>query len=62
MVRSCQAEESVPQFFDGLVQQRVQAQIGLLIGKQAVGSRDLLLATIRTPPMVGPGRLNARNH
>lgn len=49
MVHSCQADESVNAYFDGLIQDRVQAHVGLLVGKQAVGSKDLLLAVVPTP-------------
>lgn len=83
MVKAVQAEDSVEQHFDGLLKERVPAQVGnllstsgaplqsawgqdrqqcschcrmqvgLLIGKPSVGSRDLVLVAVPTPSVDG---------
>eukprot|EP00879_Flechtneria_rotunda_P021771 GHRR01022957.1.p1 GENE.GHRR01022957.1~~GHRR01022957.1.p1 ORF type:complete len:492 (+),score=177.26 GHRR01022957.1:381-1856(+) len=49
MVKTVQADYSISDYFDGLLKQRVQAQVGLLVGKSSVGSRDIALGVIPTP-------------
>ena len=54
MVKSVQAEPHLEPLFQNLVlKQAIRASIGLLIGKKAVGSRDLLFHVILTPQQVG---------
>ncbi|KAF8057685.1 hypothetical protein HT031_006034 [Scenedesmus sp. PABB004] len=49
MPKAVQAEEAIEAHFDGLLRARVQAEVGLLVGKAGVGSRDLALAVVPTP-------------
>lgn len=44
-----QAEDALSEHFDGLLQNRVAAEVGLLIGKPSVGSRDIVLAVVPHP-------------
>jgi hypothetical protein len=53
MVKSAQVEPHLESQLQSLVFKGVSARVGLLIGKKAVGSRDLLLAVIRTPQQEG---------
>jgi len=52
MVRSCQAEGGVQDHFDALLKARATGEVGVLVGKPGVGSKDLLLAVIKTPEQV----------
>ena len=42
-------EETIQPYVDALLARRVEHEIGLLIGKLAVGSRDFLFALVKTP-------------
>lgn len=53
MVKAVQAEESISEYFDGLLKNRVQAEVGLIVGKPSVGSRDLALAVVPTTSQDG---------
>mmetsp|Transcript_26657 Transcript_26657/g.85544 ORF Transcript_26657/g.85544 Transcript_26657/m.85544 type:complete len:142 (-) Transcript_26657:3-428(-) len=50
MVRSCFAEETtVCAYINGLVKNRAGPEVGIVIGRPAVGARDFLLALVPTP-------------
>ncbi|WIA42738.1 hypothetical protein OEZ86_008681 [Tetradesmus obliquus] len=53
MVKAVQAEESISEYFDGLLKNRVQADVGLIVGKPSVGSRDLAPAVVPTTSQDG---------
>lgn len=54
MVKSVQSEPHLESLLQNLVfKQGVNSRVGLLIGKKAVGSRDLLFSIIRTPQQDG---------
>lgn len=53
MARPVQAEDAITEYFEGLINQRVAAEVGLLIGKPVVGSRSLLLAVVPSPEQEG---------
>ncbi|KAL6758235.1 olfactory receptor 4-like-domain-containing protein [Haematococcus lacustris] len=58
MVRSCLAEESViSPHFKQLRAHKSAPEVGLLIGRRAVGSRDLLLGVVPTPQQDGRSAL-----
>eukprot|EP00983_Pelagomonas_calceolata_P067205 1149402-Pelagomonas_calceolata.AAC.3 len=61
-MRQVQAEESIQRSFGELVQQRACAQVGLVVGKYAVGSRDLMLGLIKTPAQCMHIQMRAWKH
>ncbi|KAF5841529.1 olfactory receptor 4-like-domain-containing protein [Dunaliella salina] len=58
-MRQGQAEESIERSFGELIQRRAGPQVGLVVGKHNVGSRDLLLGLIKTPAQDGQEALLA---
>ncbi|GAX78981.1 hypothetical protein CEUSTIGMA_g6421.t1 [Chlamydomonas eustigma] len=53
MVHICQAETEIQEHFHTLIKNRISIQVGLIVGKPNVGSRDLLVALIKTPQQDG---------
>ncbi|KAK9810210.1 hypothetical protein WJX72_006691 [[Myrmecia] bisecta] len=53
MVRACQLEEDISAYVEGLLQKRIAAEVGLLVGKLGSGTRNFILLLIKSPQQNG---------
>lgn len=49
MVRSCQFDDAIERYAGQLLQARAEPEVGLLLGRLNVGSKDVVLMTCKTP-------------